>query len=614
MHQPPGFTDSAHSDYVCHLQKSLYGLKQATRAWFQLFSSYAIRAGFYHSKIDSYLFIFHKGPETAYLLLYVEDIILTASSTSLLQCIISSLHAEFAMTDLGPLNYFLEPHLNAMKRVLRGTTDLVLQLFRSTTSQLTAYADADWAGCSVTRRSTSGYCVFLDDNLLAWSSKHQDTLSRSSAEAEYRGVANVVAETFWIRNLLRELHTPLFPATLVYCDNVSAVYMSANPMQHQRTKHIEIDIHFVRDKVAAGHVRVLHVPSRFQYADIFTKGLPYPLFTDFRSSLSVRTTCFCDMQEEEFCLVSGLKFDVENSTDYNKAKDPIPFRRRVFSSNLDGRPIRGNDVLLLIESDMFKRLDNNDAVSLCCVGILQLVLLGVQDRRPVPNWILRLTNDRVSWDNYHWGSYVCPTLYKHLRDANVKCWQPLYASEPANETDTKSYSIEGFAWAFKTWILESFRAATDDYYTRYRRHPRIVAWSSKHKFYRNILKQMLHVRATTCSGYVILKEKNADMYEKLTRFMEDMRRVPEAHTTPIIADQHFGVSDMSGFQSYQGAPSAFNTLANNSSFFNMPTTSNLQTPNQSNWLSPSNWQTPNQSYLDTPNSQPPIPSQPSTSN
>ncbi|GKF90074.1 ribonuclease H-like domain-containing protein, partial [Tanacetum coccineum] len=89
----------------------------------------------------------------------------------------------------------------------------------------------------------------------------QDTLSRSSAEAEYRGVANAVAETSWIRNLLRELHTPLFTVTLVYCDNANAVYMSANPVQHQRTKHIEIDIHFVRDKVAAGHVRVLHVPS-----------------------------------------------------------------------------------------------------------------------------------------------------------------------------------------------------------------------------------------------------------------------------------------------------------------------------------------------------------------
>ncbi|GJU59658.1 ribonuclease H-like domain-containing protein [Tanacetum coccineum] len=108
-------------------------------------------------------------------------------------------------------------------------------------------------------------------------------LSRSSAEAEYPGVANVVVETAWIRNLLCDLHTPLFTATLVYYNNFSVVYMSANPVQHQRTKHIEIDIHFVRDFVASGQVRVLHVPSRFQYADIFTKGLPTTLFLEFRS-------------------------------------------------------------------------------------------------------------------------------------------------------------------------------------------------------------------------------------------------------------------------------------------------------------------------------------------
>ncbi|GKA61984.1 ribonuclease H-like domain-containing protein, partial [Tanacetum coccineum] len=106
--------------------------------------------------------------------------------------------------------------------------------------------------------------------------------------AEYLGVANAVAETCWLRNLLHELYTPLSSATLVYYDNVSALYLSSNPVQHQRTKHIEIDIHFIRDLVAAGHVRVLHVPSRYQYADIFTKGLPLALFEEFRTSLSVR--------------------------------------------------------------------------------------------------------------------------------------------------------------------------------------------------------------------------------------------------------------------------------------------------------------------------------------
>ncbi|GKD63930.1 ribonuclease H-like domain-containing protein, partial [Tanacetum coccineum] len=100
-----------------------------------------------------------------------------------------------------------------------------------------------------------------------WSSKLQDTLSRSSVEAEYRRIANAVAETSWLRNLLRELHALLFTTTLVFCDNVSSVYMSANPVQHQRTKHIEIYIHFVREKVSTGHVHVLHVPSRFQYPE-----------------------------------------------------------------------------------------------------------------------------------------------------------------------------------------------------------------------------------------------------------------------------------------------------------------------------------------------------------
>ncbi|GJV47980.1 ribonuclease H-like domain-containing protein [Tanacetum coccineum] len=154
-----------------------------------------------------------------------------------------------------------DPHFTALKRILRyvrGTLDYGLQLHVSSTTQLSAYTDADWVGCPVTRRSTSGYCVFLGDNLLSWSAKRQVTLYRFSAEAEYRGVANVVAETAWICNLLCELHTPLFTATLVYCDNVSAVYMSANPVQHQRTKHIEIDIHFVCDFVASGQVRVLH--------------------------------------------------------------------------------------------------------------------------------------------------------------------------------------------------------------------------------------------------------------------------------------------------------------------------------------------------------------------
>ncbi|GKD28864.1 ribonuclease H-like domain-containing protein [Tanacetum coccineum] len=99
---------------------------------------------------------------------------------------------------------------------------------------------------------------------------------------------NLYASASQLRNLLRELYTPLSSATLVYYDNVNAVYISSNPVQHQRTKHKEIDIHFVRDLVAAGQVQVLHVPYRYQYAYIFTKGLPSALFEEFHSRLSVR--------------------------------------------------------------------------------------------------------------------------------------------------------------------------------------------------------------------------------------------------------------------------------------------------------------------------------------
>jgi hypothetical protein len=108
-----------------------------------------------------------------------------------------------------------------------------------------------------------------------------------SAEAEYRAVANGVAEATWLRQLLLELQAPPSRCTLVYCDNISVVYLSNNLVQHQRTKHVEIDLHFVREKVANGQVRVLHVPTTSQFADVFTKGLPSSVFDEFRSSLNI---------------------------------------------------------------------------------------------------------------------------------------------------------------------------------------------------------------------------------------------------------------------------------------------------------------------------------------
>jgi hypothetical protein len=168
-----------------------------------------------------------------------------------------------------------DSHVTAMKRILRylwGTPDYGLLLRRSCSTKLVVYTDADWAGCPDTRRSTLGYAVFLGDNLVSGSAKRQTVVSRSSAEAEYRTVANGVAEATWLRQLLLELQAPPSRCTLVYCDNISAVYLSNNPVQHQRTKHVEIDLHFVQEKVAIGQVRVLHVPTTSQFADNICRG------------------------------------------------------------------------------------------------------------------------------------------------------------------------------------------------------------------------------------------------------------------------------------------------------------------------------------------------------
>jgi hypothetical protein len=133
----------------------------------------------------------------------------------------------------------------------------------------------------------SGYVVFLGDHLVSWSTKRQTVVSRSNAEVEYRAIANGVAEATWLRQLLHEFQTPPSRCTLVYCDNINAVYLSTNPVQHQRTKHVEIDLHFVREKVAIGQVRVLHVTMTSQFVDIFMKGLPSSMFNEFRSSINI---------------------------------------------------------------------------------------------------------------------------------------------------------------------------------------------------------------------------------------------------------------------------------------------------------------------------------------
>lgn len=383
MSQPPGYVDSSHPTYVCKLNRSLYGLKQAPRAWFQRLSTRLEELGFTGSQADSSLFLFRQGSDVIFLLVYVDDVLVTGNCANRISSLINDLSSSFRLRDLGPLHYFLgievqrlphgllllqrryisellarahmlsckplstpmvsgvplskesgEPlnvplatvyrqlcggllylthtrpdiaysvnklcqfmhcptseHLKALKRVLRylaGTCQYGLFLSASMPPVINAFADSDWAGCPDDRKSTNGYLVYLGDNLIAWQSKKQATVARSSTESEYKSVANVSAELSWLRFLLAELGVVLSTCPTVWCDNIGAVFLSHNPVFHARTRHIEVDYHFVRDQVAKRLLRVSNISSKDQLADVLTKPLPKALFLHFRDKLRLQ--------------------------------------------------------------------------------------------------------------------------------------------------------------------------------------------------------------------------------------------------------------------------------------------------------------------------------------
>ncbi|KAK9062643.1 hypothetical protein SSX86_019831 [Deinandra increscens subsp. villosa] len=391
LKQPQGFVDSTKPDYVCKLHKSLYGLKQAPRVWFTRFSSAMHRLGFTGSKTDPSLFIYHRQATVLYLLVYVDDIILTGNNTAAINFVISQLSSELSLKDMGDLDYFLgleiikrdkdillsqqkyildildraglssaksvpspmtsstvlmpddspkfsdpakyrqivgalqyatlsrpdisfavnrvcqfmhsptEHHWSAVKRILRyllGTSHLgllirqnsgsTLHAFADTSwNHLAAFSDADWAGCPVDRRSTGGFAIYLGCNLVSWMARKQKTVSRSSTESEYKAIGDAVVEILWLESLMRELGFVSDSPPVLWCDNLGATYLSSNPVFHARTKHVEIDYHFVREKVAQGGLRVRFIHTGDQVADIFTKALPTERFNFLRSKLQV---------------------------------------------------------------------------------------------------------------------------------------------------------------------------------------------------------------------------------------------------------------------------------------------------------------------------------------
>lgn len=382
MVQPPGF-EQGDKSLVCKLDKALYGLKQAPRAWFHRLTATLVQLGFKASKCDPSLFTLSSPTCCTYVLVYVDDIIITGGSSVLIQHLVDKLNSSFALKQLGKLDYFLgvqvthlsdgslllnqtkyiedlleranmseanalptpmisssklskfggtcmndpflyrsivgalqyatitrpdisfavnkvcqflsqphDEHWKAVKRILRflkGTIHHGL-LFKPFSLDrpvaLHAYCDADWGSDPDDRRSTSGSCVFFGPNLVSWSAKKQTLVARSSTEAEYRSLANIAAEILWIQSLLTELHIP-FQTPTIFCDNLSTVALTLNPVLHTRTKHMEMDLFFVREKVLNKTLIVQHVPSLLQKADIFTKALSSERFHELKDKLNV---------------------------------------------------------------------------------------------------------------------------------------------------------------------------------------------------------------------------------------------------------------------------------------------------------------------------------------
>ncbi|GJX48314.1 retrovirus-related pol polyprotein from transposon TNT 1-94 [Tanacetum coccineum] len=198
-----------------------------------------------------------------------------------------------------------EKHLHAVKRIfrsLKGTIDMGLWYSKDSCITLTAYADADHAGCQDTRRSTSGSAQFLGDKLVSWSSKKQKSTAILSTKAEYIALSGCCAQILWMRSQLTDYGFK-FNKIPLYCDNKSAISLCRNNVQHSRAKHIDVRYHFIKEQVENGVVELYFVRTEYQLADLFTKALPRERFNFLIEKLGMRSmspkTLKCLAEEED---------------------------------------------------------------------------------------------------------------------------------------------------------------------------------------------------------------------------------------------------------------------------------------------------------------------------
>ncbi|KAK2993342.1 hypothetical protein RJ640_002711 [Escallonia rubra] len=196
---------------------------------------------------------------------------------------------------VGMVSRFMQapkkPHLEAARRILKylqGTIDFGI-MYRRGGYKINGFCDADYAGDKSTRRSTTGYCFNLGSGAISWCSKRQPTVSLSTTEAEYRAAAMAAQESTWLAMLFKELHQHVDCPITLHCDSESAIKLAENPVFHARTKHVEVQHHFIREKVLKGDIRLMPIRTDDQVADVLTKALCYNKFSKFRDLLGV--TC-----------------------------------------------------------------------------------------------------------------------------------------------------------------------------------------------------------------------------------------------------------------------------------------------------------------------------------